>query len=277
MMTTGLIEVSKFTILDDEQSREFLRPNHPFRVKGIFIAFIEGEVTVKINKQEQSGNDLILLTWTYTSIEILKLPLDKKLRVIYFQEDLILEKRFFLDYQFIFAMYKYPYCFVEKEIMDDLIKYGNFFLELQNIRDEKDQTDMNRQMLYALFLKLKSIYIEKKIIHDGLLEDADNSISDKFNILLYQHCPEAITPSFYADKLGVDVEELSAIIKDEWGATVEDWMTTLSVNYLKIDLREPLISLEDILRRFRFSDIDELNTYLQQHTGNDISAYRSNR
>lgn len=270
-----LINIEELAILNNVQSRNLLEKKRRFRVKGIFIAFIEGEATIRINNQElKTGNNFVLLMFTYTSVEIVKLANDAQLRLILYPDDLILREEFFISYDFIFSMHKYPCCLVEKETMTDYMRFANFVIEQQNIINKKDQNDLNTQLLYALFLKLKSMYIEVGIINSKMLEIEDNTISNKFHILLFQHFNEQSDPSFYADKLGISTQELCTIIEDEWGDTIENWSSRIKINFIKVESRKMSASIEDIAEKFKFSTVYELEVFFEQHTGISLSMYK---
>ncbi|MFV0418890.1 MAG: hypothetical protein ACK5KT_09195 [Dysgonomonas sp.] len=275
MKNIELINVDKFTILDNIQSRRLLKINHRFRVNGIFIAFIDGRATIKINNQDPKTEDnIVLLMFTYTSAEILYLAENTQVRLILYPDDLILKEQFFLSYDFIFSMHKYPCCLVEKETIKDLMRFASFIDDQQNITNKDDQIELNTQLLYALFLKLKSMYIKAGIINNKMIQAEDNTISNKFHILLFQHFIDESSPSFYANKLNISSQKLSSIIEEEWGNTIENWHSRIKINFIKIESSKASVSLEDIAGKFKFSTIHELEMFFEQHTGQNLVMHR---
>lgn len=272
---TELIDVTKFTILDNIQSRNLLKINQRFRIKGILIAFIDGKATIRINNQSpRDGENFVLLMFTYTSAEIMSLAEDAQVRLFFYPDDLILEEQFFISYDFIFSMHKYPCFLVKDETIKDWMRFANFIAEQQNLSNESDQNELNIQLMYALFLKLKSMYIETGIINSKMLEAEDNTISNKFHILLFENYIEESTTLFYANKLNISTQQLSSIIEEEWGDTVENWHSHIKINYIKIESRKSSVSIEDIAKKFKFSTVQELDTFFMQYTGQSLIGYK---
>ncbi len=269
-----IIDISEIKILGNEQSRKLIELKQPYRFNGIFVALIKGDVSFRADgNKKHDSNGVFLLLWKYSYVEILRLAKDAEIRIIMITTDTILEKQFFDNIDYISAMYKQPYMDVSNEEMTQLIDFGRFMLEQQNINNKKYQAELNRQLSFALFLKLRSIYIEKNIVVNANSESAEYSVQEKFHILLFKYIWTETSVSFYAEKLNLSTQELSSIIEKEWGDTAENWIAQLRINQIIINLRTLSVSAEDIVERFHFLSIADLESYFMLHTGKHISEY----
>lgn len=271
-----IIETSVFKILKNKEAREYIRVNQPFKSLEMYIALIKGKATIKVNeKTEIAGDSSILLLWKYPTIEITDLAEDAELRLILIPTEMILQQEFFLDYTFVYSMYKRPCFLTNKKMINEFIRFYDFIATQQTVSNAVDQDQLNKQLSYALFLKLKSLYISQDLMVTPDYNSEENTLADKFQILLFQEMWNEPELSFYANKLQVSSEELTAAIEKEWGDTAQNWILILRTNQIILSLRQNSLSLENIAQKFSFQSVADLETEFRKQTGKEISAFRA--
>ncbi|MDD4514972.1 helix-turn-helix domain-containing protein [Massilibacteroides sp.] len=271
-----IIETSVFKILKNKEAREYIRVNQPFKSLEMYIALIKGKATIKVNeKTEIAGDSSILLLWKYPTIEITDLAEDAELRLILIPTEMILQQEFFLDYTFVYSMYKRPCFLTNKKMINEFIRFYDFIATQQTVSNAVDQDQLNKQLSYALFLKLKSLYISQDLMVTPDYNSEENTLADKFQILLFQEMWNEPELSFYANKLQVSSEELTAAIEKEWGDTAQNWILILRTNQIILSLRQNSLSLENIAQKFSFQSVADLETEFRKQTGKEVSAFRA--
>lgn len=80
--------------------------------------------------------------------------------------------------------------------------------------------------------------------------------------------------AFYAEKLNVTPNHLSAVVREQSGHTVQDWISRSTIQEAKVLLRHTDLLIYEIAERMNFSDVTAFNRYFKQQTGITPGAYR---
>ena len=67
---------------------------------------------------------------------------------------------------------------------------------------------------------------------------------------------------------------LSAVVREQSGHTVQDWISKSTIQEAKVLLRHTDLMIYEIAERMNFSDVTAFNRYFKKQTGITPGAYR---
>lgn len=96
----------------------------------------------------------------------------------------------------------------------------------------------------------------------------------RFIALVTTHGTQEHTIAFYADRLCVTPNHLSAVIRQQSGQTVQDWINRRILQEAQVLLLHTDMTVYAIAEELHFSDVTVFNRYIKKHLGLSPRAYR---
>lgn len=101
-----------------------------------------------------------------------------------------------------------------------------------------------------------------------------NDIASHFLYLARTHCREHHEVGWYAARIGVSVDMLSATLKRLYGKTGNGILNDLLMAEAKVCLRNPDVSLQGVAEMLCFSDQSSFGKFFKRHCGMSPNAFR---
>ncbi len=99
----------------------------------------------------------------------------------------------------------------------------------------------------------------------------------QFLTLMHQHAAKERDASFYADRLCISTRYLSAIVRNQSGKTVKDFLDERCIQEIKILLRTTSENLQSIAIHLHFPDQSFFSRYFKKHTGMTPKEFRAGK
>lgn len=99
----------------------------------------------------------------------------------------------------------------------------------------------------------------------------------RFIALVTTHGTQEHTIAFYADRLCVTPNHLSAVIRQQSGQTVQDWINRRILQEAQVLLLHTDMTVYAIAEELHFSDITVFNRYIKKHLGLSPRVYREKK
>ena len=95
--------------------------------------------------------------------------------------------------------------------------------------------------------------------------------------LLFKHNREQHTVSFYANKLCISPQYLSAILKDLTGKTTNNWIDNSLILDAKVMLKAPNATVQQVSDLLSFANQSTFGKFFKKHAGLSPAEYRRGR
>ena len=128
-------------------------------------------------------------------------------------------------------------------------------------------------LLTAFCYEVASLYLKKGEI-DNISRSRKEYLFQRFVALVNSYCHKQRKLAFYAGKLYIHPQYLSAVIKEMSGLTASEWiMRTTIVNVKKL-LQDPRLSIQEVSYRFNFPSPTSFGKYFKHYTGKTPGEFR---
>lgn len=144
-------------------------------------------------------------------------------------------------------------------------------LEMIRLRVEEKghyyQREALQTALVALCIDLANIFVH----HRGTL--AANQLTRKeelfeqFLQLLYTHCREEHSVSFYSDRLCISSKYLSMLLREQTGKSANKWIDDALLMEAKMLLKTPQLTVQQVAEQLHFSDQSTFGKFFKKHMG----------
>lgn len=153
-----------------------------------------------------------------------------------------------------------------KQLLESLGKRTHHFLE-----------ELNYARLYILLTDFADIVWDKEEVgspdHIQKMGRPDQILMD-FMKELSLNIEKETSVAFYADKLFVSKQYLSAIVKRKAGIGVGRVITTFRFEHAMKYIHDPAFSIKQIADRMSFPDQSSFGKFFKKHSGQSPAAYR---
>lgn len=95
-----------------------------------------------------------------------------------------------------------------------------------------------------------------------------------FLCLAHMHCREHHEVGWYAARMGVNADTLSAALKRLYGKTGSTILNELLMSEAKVSLRNPNLSVQDVAELLCFSDQSSFGKFFKRHSGMSPVVFR---
>lgn len=139
------------------------------------------------------------------------------------------------------------------------------------------------QMQRERYLNQSVAYLIKSLLADLLSlpqsiaqrpSTRNENIFGKFVGLLREHGSTCRSIQFYAERINITPNHLSAVIRKHTGRTVMEWIDRTTITQAKVLLKNSDLMVYEIAERLCFREATAFNRYFKKHTGLTPIAYR---
>ena len=188
----------------------------------------------------------------------------------------------FADFPMPFADGQFPSAF-NGQVRDFQLPVANE--DLQTARNILDtlwhlvhQPDYHRQTASSLVAALMHHY--DRLFHqqaDNLAatRSREQTIFDRFILLVNQHCREQHQISYYAERLCLTERYLGTIVRQTSGTTAKEWIDRALIARIKVELRHTDKSVARISEEMNFPNPSFFSKYFKRLTQQTPAQYRS--
>ena len=259
-------------ILDSDRVRqEVIAIRQPMRAtEGRMIRVLTGTATYRINLED----------YELSPCQVLAIPADSIIEILQCSDDFSVEALVLRDLS---------------GIAEDVWRPLLTSEPLHIVLCERDWQSMNRYMellatllgsgyspaagylLLSKFCFLKGISkvdMPRQSVHKT---SRGEEIFHRFLRLANEYGFQERSVTFYADRLSLTPNHLSAIVRQQSGQTVLKWLTERTLTEACILLRHSSLMMYEISDRLHFSEATAFGSYFKKHTGMTPMEYRERK
>ena len=140
------------------------------------------------------------------------------------------------------------------------------------------QPDYHRQTASALVAALMHHYdrlFHQQADHLAATCSREQTIFDRFILLVNQHCREQHQISYYAERLCLTERYLGTIVRQTSGTTAKEWIDRALIARIKVELRHTDKSVARISEEMNFPNPSFFSKYFKRLTQQTPAQYRS--
>lgn len=159
---------------------------------------------------------------------------------------------------------------------DEWERQTRFILLLSTLLDMAEPPmDAVSHLIISMVIDLKRI-IPKEALNQSVRKmSRGEQTFHQFLRLANEHGYRERNVTFYADRLLITPNHLSAIVRQQSGQTVIDWLTERTLTEARILLRHSSMMMYEIAERLNFPEATVFGRYFKKHTGTTPLAYRN--
>lgn len=234
----------------------------PYRVKDARITHIlGGEASYRIN----------LIDYTLKAGDVVLIPADTIMEIIRFDEDYAAQA---LSFSADSGVPTEPMALTFlSPSEEDLIRMDKY-LELIALQMQRG-THPQGVLTHLVCSLLEDILTSIPRKADAK-KSRNEAIFRQFVSLLREFGSRERTVPFYADKLNLTPNHLSAVIRKHTGQSVMDWVNRTTITEAKVLLKNSDMKIYEIAESLNFSEPTAFNRYFKKQTGLTPAAYRKN-
>ena len=133
-----------------------------------------------------------------------------------------------------------------------------------------------QSLLFHLFFELKNIIFKKNDIVPFELSRKEE-LFQQFLKLMFKHSREEHSVSFYAGKMCITPQYLSAVLKELTGKTTNNWTDHSLILDAKILLKTPNMTVQQVSDMLNFSNQSTFGKFFKKHTGQSPAEFRKGK
>ncbi|MFV0270675.1 MAG: helix-turn-helix domain-containing protein [Macellibacteroides fermentans] len=267
-----------------ENCEEYLAEDSPMsvRINGLcLILLTKGEATINVDYMKfplQSNNLFFILPDHILEVQCKPEELEGKIMVI--SKDMLsnMPKR---NEEGDNSM---QYMFLRKnpsvELTDEEVSVLDTLFTLIRKRAEAKEHLFHKEaiqsLLFHLFFELKNIIFKKNDIVPFELSRKEE-LFQQFLKLMFKHSREEHSVSFYAGKMCITPQYLSAILKELTGKTTNNWIDHSLILDAKILLKTPNMTVQQVSDMLNFSNQSTFGKFFKKHTGQSPAEFRKGK
>lgn len=243
----------------------------------LFLLCTQGDcsITVHLDKYQLSKNSLVVI-FPGLFFHITEKSSDCRFVFLAFSSDLIHSSRLF-SYSIEFT----PYIF-ERPVLNLSSKAGklveDYFMLFVRAKQLSPRLFDREQatMAYAqLIMGVGGLFRHRPV--EKHKRNRDQAIIKSVIRLVIDQYKYERNISYYADKIHLSAQYLSATIKKMTGSTLTDIISNLVIHDAKAKLLSTELSIQEISDSLNFSDISSFGKYFKRYVGMTPSQYRNSQ
>ena len=241
--------------------RTWFEIQRPFRpVFGIVLRVTDGYAKYMVN----------LVSYELKNGDLLQFPENSIFEVLQVSDDLKVQ---FFSYSDIDDSFTRTQHYIH--IADELCwnRFSTYFSLLDQLL-RADNPHAAQHIRIAAIQEIKHMYDAGDNKTEKLSGNRQQIVFKRFSSLLMEFAHAEHYIQFYADKLNLSPNRLSAIIKAESGMTAQDWISTAVIQQACIYLIHSDLAAFEIADRLHFHSPETFSRYFKRETGMTPLAYR---
>ena len=142
------------------------------------------------------------------------------------------------------------------------------------------QPDYHRQTASSLVAALMHHYdrlFHQQVDNLAATRSREQTIFDRFILLVNQHCREQHQINYYAERLCLTERYLGTIVRQTSGTTAKEWIDRALIARIKVELRHTDKSVARISEEMNFPNPSFFSKYFKRLTQQTPAQYRSKR
>jgi AraC-like DNA-binding protein len=153
-----------------------------------------------------------------------------------------------------------------------LLDYYAMLGKIVGMQNNPNRKEMVRLMLQAFFFGMSNF---RHHLHANTIQKSRKEIHfEAFYNAILKHHKESRKVGFYANKLCLTPQYLSAIIKDVTGKSAREWIDNYIIMEAKLLLKSTDTSIQNISDSLGFPNQSFFGKFFKQHTGMSPKEYR---
>jgi len=188
-----------------------------------------------------------------------------------FQKEVGQENKGFYNY---LTMKTNPVIKVEQEEYTNLGKALLLLQEKIRYRTHLFQKEVVYNAITGLILEIQNILVRKNEYLIYPILSRKEEVIDRFLKLLTKYGKQQHTLSFYADKLFITPQYLSAILKEHTGKSGSKWINEALIMEAKKLLKSPSSSIQEVAYTLNFSDQSTFGKFFKKSIGMSPLVYK---
>lgn len=273
---------TKFKAADN--CAEYLAEDAPMsvRINGLcLILLTKGEVTINVDylKFPLQANTLFFILPDHT-LEVQCRPEDLEGKIMVISKDMLSNMPKKNDD----GDNSLQYMFLRKnpsvELTDEEVSVLDTLFTLIRKRAEAKEHLFHKEaiqsLIFHLFFELKNIIFKKNDIVPFELSRKEE-LFQQFLKLMFKHSREEHSVSFYAGKMCITPQYLSAVLKELTGKTTNNWIDHSLILDAKILLKTPNMTVQQVSDMLNFSNQSTFGKFFKKHTGQSPAEFRKGK
>ena len=273
---------TKFKAADN--CAEYLAEDAPMsvRINGLcLILLTKGEVTINVDylKFPLQANTLFFILPDHI-LEVQCKPEDLEGKIMVISKDMLSNMPKKNDD----GDNSLQYMFLRKspsvELTDEEVSVLDTLFTLIRKRAEAKEHLFHKEaiqsLIFHLFFELKNIIFKKNDIVPFELSRKEE-LFQQFLKLMFKHSREEHSVSFYAGKMCITPQYLSAVLKELTGKTTNNWIDHSLILDAKILLKTPNMTVQQVSDMLNFSNQSTFGKFFKKHTGQSPAEFRKGK
>lgn len=242
----------------------------------LFLLCTQGEckINVHLDEYKMCKNSLVVV-FPGVFFQIMEKSADCRFVFLAFSSDLIHSSRLFS-----FSIEFTPYIF-EQPVLKLSSKAGRLvgdyfmlFVRAKEIAPKLLDREQATVAYTQIILGVGGLFSRRP--HEKKLRNRDQAIIKRLIRVIIDEYKYERSIAYYADKLHLSAQYLSATIKKMTGQTLTDIISNLVIHDAKAKLRSTELTIQEISDSLNFSDISSFGKYFKRYAGVTPTQYRVN-
>lgn len=255
----------------DQMRKKVVKPHQPFRTaEGQIMRIVSGTVTCRINlEQFQFSVHDIQMSPPDTILELIECSDDFSMQLLVIKSLPGVDKESFRQ-----GLAPMP---MKVSLDEANWQVSARYFELLQALLGDGYTPAAGQLILSMVSHLRHVAKTSVPKQSQRKASRGEEIFSRFLLLANEYGYKERNISFYAERLQLTPNHLSAIVRQQSGQTVLGWLTERTLTEARILLRHSSMMMYEISDYLHFSEATAFGSYFKKHTGMTPLEYRENK
>ncbi len=281
-----IIEIGHINNVDDNLKKDFIisdsnedilqiMSEHPLKMNSILVGICvqgEGKIQVNLNSFHLKEKSIIIFSpGTIIHCHQANMSNDFHLKYISFSPEFI--SSFEISYIYSETT-QYPYFKATEKEYNLLLKIFSDLEEKYNNRKHSFRREVIQHTLLASSYEFCQIHIDHFECGAETNISRNERLIQDFYSLVFKYYKQQHDTAFYADKLHLSPKYLSALIKEQTGKTVSEWIFSCIIIEAKALLKSSQMTIQELAYYFGYADATSFGKFFKKQAGLTPKKYR---
>jgi len=246
-----------------------LSDKYPYLLKGMMFGIhLRGESRMKIDLKEYVIKPNTIFTILPNQIfESIEDSHDSFVEILLFSVDFMNDLPLPKNFDVLNNMKSHPCLEVTDEYMDEILEYHAFITKACSQQKHTHRKEIAESLLCALIALISSLYAEKKVDEEPMVNTRGEEIVNEFSDLLMQYHRNERNASFYASRMCMTAPYLSRTLKNVTGRTISEWINDAVILDAKALLKSTNMTVMQISEELNFPNPSFFGRFFKQYAG----------